>query len=86
MNRIKGKNQQKILSDDYFEFKAKIHERLLDIIDLSLIETMDKTTLVSQIKQITEKLHISKATFYKYLRHRGVKISPYSRNTGEKKS
>lgn len=46
----------KYIPDDYFEFKAIIHERLLDMIDLSIIDTMDKETLVKQIKQVTEKI------------------------------
>ncbi len=46
----------KYIPDDYFEFKARIHERLLDVIDLSIIDTMDKETLVKQIKLVTEKI------------------------------
>ncbi len=47
---------RKYVPDEYFEFKAKIHERLLDILDLSIIETMDKETLITQIKQVTERI------------------------------
>jgi pilus assembly protein CpaF len=36
--------------------RPKIHSRLLEILDLSIIETMDKPTLVNQIKQVTEKI------------------------------
>lgn len=59
---MKGMHTRKVsagshgLGDDYFEFKAKIHDRLLDIIDLSIIDTMDKDTLTAQIKQVTEKI------------------------------
>ena len=42
--------------DDYFEFKARIHNRLLDTIDLSIIDTMDRVVLVQQIKQVIEKI------------------------------
>lgn len=41
-------------------------------------ETLYKEQVLS-IRQISEKLGISKKTFYKYLRHRGVEISPYKR-------
>ncbi len=46
----------KYIADEYFDFKAMIHERLLDVIDLSIIDTMDKETLVKQIKLVTEKI------------------------------
>ena len=54
-------NTKKYVPDEYFAFKAKIHSRLLDILDLSIIETMDKTTLVSQISQVTEKILIKES-------------------------
>ena len=44
------------MSDEFFEFKAKIHDRLLDIIDLSIIDSMDKKSLTVEIRQITEKI------------------------------
>jgi len=44
------------MPDEFFEFKAKIHDRLLDIIDLSLIDSMDKKSLTVEIRQITEKI------------------------------
>ena len=46
----------KYLPDEYFEFKSKIHERLLDIIDLSLIESVDQVNLEKQIRHLTEKI------------------------------
>ncbi len=53
---IQPASTKKYVPDEYFEFKAKIHERLLDILDLSIIETMDKETLIGQIKQVTERI------------------------------
>ncbi|MDA3916234.1 MAG: CpaF family protein [Deltaproteobacteria bacterium] len=44
------------MPDEFFEFKAKIHDRLLDIIDLSIIDSMDKESLTVEIRQITEKI------------------------------
>ncbi len=46
----------KFIPDEYFEFKAKIHERLLDIVDLSIIDTMDPDELIKQIKLVTGKI------------------------------
>lgn len=42
-------------------------------------ETLYKEGKLS-VKQILEQLSISKATFYNYLRHRNVSISPYHKN------
>lgn len=55
-NKIKVNNNKRYVPDEYFAFKAKIHSRLLDILDLSLIDTMEKETLVSQIKQVTKRI------------------------------
>lgn len=51
----------KYLPDEYFEFKSKIHERLLDIIDLSLIESVDQENLERQIRHLTEKILLEQA-------------------------
>jgi pilus assembly protein CpaF len=42
----------RVLSEEYFELKTRIHDRLLDLIDLSLIETMDRETLGREISVI----------------------------------
>lgn len=47
--------------DEYFDFKSKIHEKLLDIIDLSLIDSVDKEKLDKQIRQLTEKILLEQA-------------------------
>jgi len=52
---------EKYKPDEYFEFKSKIHERLLDIIDLSLIESVDKEKLDKQIRHLTEKILLEQA-------------------------
>jgi pilus assembly protein CpaF len=44
------------MPDEYFEFKARIHHRLLDLIDLSMIDDLDRETLGAQIRQIVEKI------------------------------
>jgi len=42
--------------DEYFELKARIHDRLLDIIDLSIIETLEKRVLKAQIKELVKNI------------------------------
>jgi len=44
------------MPDEYFEFKAKIHERLLDLIDLSIIDKLDRETLGFKIRLVVEKI------------------------------
>ncbi len=42
--------------DEYFDFKAQIHDRLLDLIDLSLLDRLDRETLTMQIRQVVERI------------------------------
>jgi pilus assembly protein CpaF len=46
----------KNLPEEYYEFKAKIHNRLLDILDFSLIDKLDSHTLRSRIRGLLEKI------------------------------
>ena len=46
----------KYLPEKYFEFKARIHDRLLDLIDLSLIDKLDRATISLQIRRVVEKI------------------------------
>jgi pilus assembly protein CpaF len=42
--------------EEYFELKTIIHDRLLDLVDLSVIETLDRDSLKSQIRLLVEKI------------------------------
>jgi pilus assembly protein CpaF len=53
---VSGNGQGKSVPDKYFELKTKIHDRLLDIIDLSLIEKFDRTDLRTQIRELSENV------------------------------
>ncbi len=44
------------IPEEYFAFKTRIHDRLLDLIDLSLVESVDTDVLKSQIRVIVEKI------------------------------
>jgi pilus assembly protein CpaF len=46
----------KYIPDEYFEFKTRIHDRLLDLIDLSMIDTLDREDLIVQIRQVVENI------------------------------
>jgi pilus assembly protein CpaF len=53
--------EKKYVPDEYFEFKAKIHDKLLEMVDLSIIETMEKDELIRQIKLVIEKILIKES-------------------------
>ena len=42
--------------EEYFELKTIIHDRLLDLVDLSVLETLDRASLKSQIRLLVEKI------------------------------
>lgn len=55
-NKPVANTESKYIPDEYFEFKARIHDRLLDTLDLSIIETLDRETLRLRIRQAIEKI------------------------------
>jgi pilus assembly protein CpaF len=44
------------MPDEYFELKANLHNRLLDLLDLSMLEKLDRQTVVAQVRKIVEKI------------------------------
>ncbi|MFZ5812329.1 MAG: CpaF family protein [Thermodesulfobacteriota bacterium] len=42
--------------DEYYEIKTRIHDRLIDLIDLSLLDSLDPDALSSEIARLVEKL------------------------------
>ena len=42
--------------DEYFEFKSIIHDRLLNILDLSVLDKMDRETVSAQIRHVVENI------------------------------
>ena len=44
------------VSDDYFALKTKIHDRLLDLLDLSLIDSLDQDLVKSQIRSMVKRI------------------------------
>ena len=43
-------------SEDYFELKTRIHNRLLDLIDLTLIDSLDQNLVKSQIRTLVQRV------------------------------
>jgi pilus assembly protein CpaF len=54
-NRPAG-DSRKYIPDEYFDLKTRIHDRLLDIIDLTLIASLDRETLRGQLTSIVKKI------------------------------
>ncbi|WAC09122.1 MAG: CpaF family protein [Thermodesulfobacteriota bacterium] len=44
------------LPEEYFELKTRIHDRLLDIMDISLLESSQRDFVVVQIKSLVERI------------------------------
>jgi len=47
---------RKSIPEEYFELKTRIHDRLLDLVDLSIIDTLDRPTLKSQISMVVGRI------------------------------
>ena len=46
----------KQLPDEYFNFRSKVHDRLLDTLDFSVFDRLDPETLRSRIRSLLEKI------------------------------
>lgn len=56
LNHMPQRSKMKYISDEYFEFKSVIHDRLLNTLDLSILDKLDRETLNVQIRQVVEKI------------------------------
>jgi pilus assembly protein CpaF len=56
LDSLSDRPSVKYIPDEYFEFKSMIHDRLLNLLDLSLIDKLDREALSSQIRQVVEKI------------------------------
>jgi pilus assembly protein CpaF len=50
------RKEREILPDEYFEFKSRIHDQLLDLLDLSVLDRVDPSNLKSEFKGIVNKI------------------------------
>jgi len=56
LEQLSHRALKKYIPDEYFEFKSIIHDRLLNLLDLSLIDKLDRETLNAQIRQVVDKI------------------------------
>ena len=54
MELIKEKPIEFFVTDEYSELKTRVHDRLLDVLDLSLIDTLEKDQLRREIRRAIE--------------------------------
>ena len=45
-----------LITDEYSELKGKVHDRLVDMLDLSLIDSLDRQLLKQEIRRLTERI------------------------------
>jgi len=51
-----GKLEQLLITKEYYELKTRIHDRLLSLIDLSLIDSLDEAMLRQEIRRLVERI------------------------------
>ena len=56
VNKIEQNHLRKNITDEYFELKTRVHDRLLDLIDLPRIETMDRELFKSELRGLIERI------------------------------
>ena len=53
---VEGKLEQFLITKEYYELKTRIHDRLLTLIDLSLIDSLDEAMLRQEIRRLVERI------------------------------
>ena len=53
---VKEESTANYVPEEYFELKTRIHDRLLDLFDLSSLEKLDRNTLKSELKILIERI------------------------------
>ncbi|HPC74073.1 MAG TPA: CpaF family protein, partial [Syntrophales bacterium] len=56
MEMIKNKTASPVTMAEYNELKTNIHNRLVDILDLSLIDRLERGQLRAEIRRLTERI------------------------------
>ena len=51
---VAEKNESFAMANEYFELKTKIHGKLLDLIDLSMIDALEEDALRSEIRRLVQ--------------------------------
>jgi pilus assembly protein CpaF len=54
--QVSRQNSPAIYPEEYFEIKSKVHDRLLDLVDLTVLERLDREVLKSELKAVVGKI------------------------------
>jgi len=53
---IEGKLDRFLITKEYYELKTRIHDRLLTLIDLSLLDSLEENVLRQEIRKLVERI------------------------------
>ena len=56
MDELIHSESRRYIPEEYFDLKTRIHDRLLDMVDLTVVENLDEQTLRSQIRVLVERI------------------------------
>jgi pilus assembly protein CpaF len=56
LDNLQKAHIRRCVPEEYFDLKMRIHDRLLDMVDLSAIENLDAQTLRSQLKILVDRI------------------------------
>jgi len=56
MALVKEKPSVFTRTNEYLDMKAKVHDRLIEVLDLTLIDSLDQASLRRQIRELTEEI------------------------------
>ena len=56
MDELIQSESRRYIPEEYFDLKTRIHDRLLDMVDLAVVENLDEQTLRSQIRVLVERI------------------------------
>lgn len=48
--------KKNLIPNEYYELKTRIHDRLIDLLDLSLLDTFEQNALAPQIRKLVEQI------------------------------
>ena len=53
---VRHRETRGLMPEDYFELKSRIHDRLLDVVDLSVLDRVDPSLLKNELRGVVEKI------------------------------
>jgi pilus assembly protein CpaF len=53
---VEGKLDRFLITKEYYELKTRIHDRLLSLIDLSLLDSLEENVLRQEIRKLVERI------------------------------